>query len=63
MTDKTVSAGPAAPKVEPAQRFPVKLLKPHRHAGKDRNAGETIHVTARQRTFLVESEVIAPEAK
>jgi|GEM_PF-2939674 len=61
MTDKPESAGAAAPK--PAQRFPVKLLKPHTHAGKEHEAGATIHVTARQRTFLAESEVIAPEAK
>lgn len=45
------------------ERFDVKLLKPHTHAGKDLQAGAIINVTARQRAFLVESEVIAPEAK
>lgn len=63
MTDKPESAGASAPKPKPVPRFPVKLLKPHTHAGKDHEAGTTIHVTDRQRTFLVESKVIAPEAK
>lgn len=60
MTEKTV---PGAEAPQKAKRFEVKLLKPHTHAGKDHEAGATIHVTERQRTFLVESEVIAPEAK
>lgn len=60
MTEKTV-LGAEAPKK--AARFEVKLLKPHTHAGKEHEAGATIHVTARQRTFLAGSEVIAPEAK
>lgn len=60
MTEKTA---PGADAQKKATRFPVKLLKTHTHAGKEHEAGATIHVTARQRTFLVESEVIAPEAK
>lgn len=60
MTEKTAS-GAEAPKK--AQRFDVKLLKPHAHAGKEHEAGATIQVTDRQRSFLVKSEVIAPEAK
>lgn len=60
MTEKT-APGAEAPKK--AQRFPVKLLKPHTHAGKELEAGATIQVTERQRVFLAESEVIAPEAK
>jgi hypothetical protein len=60
MTEKT-APGAEAPKK--ATRFDVKLLVPHTHAGKEHEAGATINVTARQRTFLVESKVIAPEAK
>lgn len=60
MTEKTT---PGADAPNKAPRFDVKLLKPHTHAGKDLEAGATINVTARQRTFLAESEVIAPEAK
>ncbi len=60
MTEKTEGAAAAA---KGATRTAVKLLKEHRHAGKDHPAGATIHVTARQRTFLVEMEVIAPEGK
>lgn len=60
MTEKT---SPGAEASKKAPRFDVKLLVPHTHAGKEHEAGATIHVTARQRTFLAGSEVIAPEAK
>lgn len=60
MTEKTAPGAEASKK---APRFDVKLLKPHTHAGKEHEAGATINVTDRQRIFLVESKVIAPEAK
>lgn len=46
-----------------APRTEEKLIKEHRHAGKDLAVGDTIKVTARQRKWLQEMEVIAAEAK
>lgn len=51
--DTAERGGPAAAgaPAEP-KRFPVKLLKPHTHAGKDLLPGATIEITAAQREWL-----------
>lgn len=45
-------------KKTPAPRVEVTLKKPHRHAGKDHEAGDKIKVTEWQRNWLKEREVI-----
>lgn len=55
MTEKTPDTTDREP-----PRFEVKLIKPHTHAGEDREPGETIKVTAAQRDWLREAEVIEP---
>lgn len=63
MTEKYIQPSASAPAEKALPRFDVKLIKEHRHAGKDLEAGETIKVTARQRTWLAEQKIIAAEAK
>lgn len=47
----------AAKKEAPA-RENVVLKKDHRHAGENKKAGDTISVTARQKAWLEDHEVI-----
>lgn len=53
MTDKTQETTDREP-----QRFEVTLIKPHTHGGEELQPGAKIRVTADQRAWLRESEVI-----
>ncbi|MCY1214808.1 hypothetical protein D9M72_266380 [compost metagenome] len=44
------------------ERVAVVLAKPHTHAGKDYQAGDTIEVTAKQRAFLEEAGALRKPA-
>lgn len=57
MTDKTQETTDREP-----QRYEVTLIKPHTHGGEELQPGAKIRVTADQRNWLREAEVIE-EAK
>ncbi|MNF81920.1 hypothetical protein D3C84_642120 [compost metagenome] len=50
------------PASQAAGRVSVVLAKPHTHAGKDYQPGDTITVTAKQKAFLEENEVLPKPA-
>lgn len=58
MSKQTETAAKPAAKPE---LFKVKLLKEHKHGGKQKAIGDTIYVTAPERDFLRKHGVIAPE--
>ncbi|WP_462382300.1 DUF7210 family protein [Pseudomonas sp. Marseille-QA0892] len=60
---ETTAKDEAKSEVKKAPRTEVKLAKPHRHEGQDLAVGSTIKVTARQRKWLQELEVIEQESK
>jgi hypothetical protein len=62
-TETAVTKDETKVETKKAPRTEAKLVKPHRHDGQDLAVGSTIKVTARQRKWLQELEVIAKEAK
>lgn len=50
------------PAAQAVGRVSVVLAKPHTHAGKDYQPGDTISVTAKQKAFLEEAGVLPKPA-